>query len=326
VSSAHVLVLYCIKLKVSTFISSGGQNMPIRIPDNLPAIEILKKERIFVMDESRAFKQDIRPIKIAILNLMPDKQTTEVQLLRLLGNTPLQVDITLLHMESYQSKNTSQAYLHNFYHVFDDITSYKFDGMIITGAPVEHMQFEEVAYWSELTDIMQWSKTHVTSTFHICWGAQAGLYYHYGIPKYPLSQKMFGIFPHKAVNHSDLLRGMDDTFYVPHSRHTEIRREDIEKAQKLRILSESEISGIYLVASSDGYQIFATGHSEYDPSTLDKEYKRDLSKGLDIAMPEYYYQDSDPSKPARVNWRSHASLIFSNWLNYFVYQETPFHL
>jgi homoserine O-succinyltransferase len=300
--------------------------MPIRIPDNLPAIEILRKEQIFVMDESRAFKQNIRPIKIAILNLMPDKQTTEAQLLRLLGNTPLQVEITLLHMESYQSKNTSQAYLHTFYNVFDDITPYKFDGMIITGAPVEHMRFEEVAYWDELSEIMKWSKTHVTSTFHICWGAQAGLYYHYGVPKYPLPQKMFGIFPHKVTNQSNILRGMDDTFYVPHSRHTEIRREDIEKVQKLKILSESEESGMYLVASEEGRQIFATGHSEYDPYTLDKEYKRDLCKGLDIAMPQNYYQDNDPSKPTIVNWRSHASLIFSNWLNFFVYQETPYNL
>ena len=300
--------------------------MPIKIPDNLPAIEILRNERIFVMGEKRAFHQDIRPLKILILNLMPDKQATEVQLLRLIGNTPLQIDIKLMHMESHQSKNTSQEYLAAFYHVFDQIESEKFDGMIITGAPVEQMPFEEVSYWNELSDIMEWSKIHVTSTFHICWGAQAGLYYHYGVPKYPLPQKMFGVFPHKALAQSDLLRGMDDVFYVPHSRHTEVRLTDVESISDLQVLSVSEISGMYLAVSKDGRQIFVTGHSEYNPNTLDDEYKRDLSKGLNIAIPINYYSDNDPSNPPVVNWRSHASLLYSNWLNYFVYQETPYDL
>ena len=300
--------------------------MPIKIPDNLPAMEILRNERIFVMGESRAFHQDIRPLKIVILNLMPNKQATEVQLLRLLGNSPLQVDITLMHMESHHSKNTPQEYLTAFYHVFDNISAQKFDGMIITGAPVEQLPFEEVIYWSELSDIMEWSKTHVTSTFHICWGAQAGLYYHYGVPKYTLPRKVFGIFPHKAPVQSDLLRGMDDIFYAPHSRYTEVRRADIEVIPQLQILAESEQSGVYLAASRDGSRIFATGHSEYDPNTLGDEYNRDILKGLDIAVPLNYYPNDDPSKPPSVNWRSHASLLFSNWLNYFVYQETPYNL
>ena len=304
--------------------------MPIKIPDNLPAMEILQKEHIFVMGDSEAFHQDIRPLKILILNLMPNKQTTEVQLLRLLGNSPLQVDITLLHMESHQSKNTSQEYLMAFYNVFDDISAEKFDGMIITGAPVEHMPFEEVTYWNELSGIMNWSNTHVTSTFHICWGAQAGLYYHYGIPKYPVPRKMFGIFPHRASAQSDLLRGMDDIFYVPHSRHTEVRRADIEIIPNLRILAESEQSGVYLIESDDKTRdrtrIFVTGHSEYDPNTLSDEYNRDIAKGLDISVPINYYTDDDPLKPPIVSWRSHASLLFSNWLNYYVYQETPYNL
>jgi len=300
--------------------------MPIKIPDHLPAAEILRNERIFVMGESRAFHQDIRPLKIIILNLMPDKKTTEVQLLRLLGNTPLQVDITLLHMESHHSKNTPQEYLTAFYHIFDEISAEKFDGMIITGAPVEQISFEEVIYWLELSDIMQWSKTHVTSTFHICWGAQAGLYYHYGVPKHHLPGKMFGVFAHMATSQSDLLRGMDDIFYVPHSRYTEVRRADMEHIPHLQILAESEESGVYLAASDDGRQIFATGHSEYDPDTLSNEYNRDVAKGLAITIPVNYYPNDDPTQKPAVRWRSHASLLFSNWLNYFVYQETPFNL
>jgi len=300
--------------------------MPIKIPDHLPAMEILRNERIFVMGESRAFHQDIRPLKIIILNLMPNKQTTEVQLLRLLGNSPLQVDVTLMHMESHHSKNTPQEYLTAFYHVFDEISAEKYDGMIVTGAPVEQMPFEEVLYWTELSEIMKWSITHVTSTFHICWGAQAGLYYHYGVPKYPLPRKMFGIFAHRAAAHSDLLRGMDDIFYVPHSRYTEVRRADIERIPDLRILAESEQSGVYLAASADGSRIFVTGHSEYDPNSLNDEYNRDIAKGLDIAVPVNYFPDDDPSKPPLVRWRSHASLLYSNWLNYFVYQETPYNL
>ena len=298
--------------------------MPIKIPDNLPAMEILRNERIFVMAESKAFHQDIRSLKIIILNLMPNKQTTEVQLLRLLGNSPLQVDITLLHMESHRSKNTAQEYLTAYYHVFDQVNAEKFDGMIITGAPVEQMPFEEVTYWDELSDIMEWSKTNVTSTLHICWGAQAGLYYHYGVPKYPMPHKMFGVFPHRAAAQSDLLRGMDDVFYVPHSRYTEIRRADIEAVPGLQILAESEESGVYLVASDSGSRIFATGHSEYDPNSLGDEYRRDMQKGIDIAVPVHYFPGGDPSKPPVVTWRSHSSLLFSNWLNYFVYQETPF--
>jgi len=300
--------------------------MPIKIPDSLPAMEILRNERIFVMGESRAFHQDIRSLKIVILNLMPNKQATEVQLLRLLGNSPLQVDITLMHMESHHSKNTPQEYLTAFYHVFDQVSSEKYDGMIITGAPVEQMPFEDVSYWAELTEIMEWSKSRVTSVLHICWGAQAGLYYHYGVPKYPLPRKMFGVFPHRAAAQSDLLRGMDDVFYVPHSRYTEVRRADIEAVPDLQILAESEQSGVYLAASRGRGQIFATGHSEYDPNSLGDEYRRDIAKGLDIALPVNYFPGGDPAKPPVVTWRSHSSLLFSNWLNYFVYQETPYDL
>jgi len=300
--------------------------MPIKIPDNLPATEILRNERIFVMSENRAFHQDIRPLKIIILNLMPIKQTTEVQLLRMLGNSPLQVDVTLLHMESHRSKNTPQEYLAAFYHVFEDVAAEKYDGMIITGAPVENLPFEEVTYWNELSVIMEWSKTHVTSTFHICWGAQAALYYHYGIPKYQTSGKIFGVFQHKTTGRSDLIRGMDEVFYVPHSRYTENRRADIEKNTNLLILAESEESGVYLIVSSDRSQIFAMGHSEYDSNTLGDEYIRDLSKGLKISLPKNYYLNDDPSKPPIVRWRSHGSLLYSNWLNYFVYQETPYTL
>jgi homoserine O-succinyltransferase/O-acetyltransferase len=299
--------------------------MPIKIPDNLPAKEILNSENIFVMGEGRAYHQDIRPLRIAILNLMPTKIVTETQLLRLLGNTSLQVEITLLHPESYDSKNTPQEHLTAFYTTFNEVKNQKFDGLIITGAPIEHMEFEEVDYWKELTDILEWSKTNVTSTLHICWGAQAGLYYNYGIPKYPLPQKMFGVFPHSInIKNEKLLRGFDDLFYVPHSRHTEVRKSDIENIEDLLILSESEEGGIYLVASKDGKQIFITGHSEYDPYTLKSEYDRDISKGLNIATPKNYFPHDDVSKEPIVLWRGHSNLLFSNWLNYYVYQETPY--
>lgn len=301
--------------------------MPIKIPNELPAVEILKKENIFIMDEHRAIRQDIRELKIVILNLMPIKQVTETQLLRLLGNTPLQIEITLLHPKTHVSKNTSQDYLLTFYKTFDEIKDEKFDGMIITGAPIEHLPFEEVTYWEELTQIMEWSKIHVTSTFHICWGAQAGLYYHYGIPKYPLPEKMFGIFPHTLENPQvKLLRGFDDQFDVPQSRHTEVRREDIEKVHQLDLLSTSEEAGVYLVISKDRKQIFVTGHSEYDPLTLKEEYERDRKKGLDIQIPKHYFPQDDPTKYPVVRWRGHANLLFSNWLNYYVYQETPYYL
>ena len=300
--------------------------MPIRVPNTLPAIEILQNEDIFVMDETRAITQDIRELKIAILNLMPVKQETEVQLLRLLSNTPLQMDITLVRIASHESKNTSKEYLETFYKRFDDIKSQKFDGMIITGAPVEQMAFEEVSYWEELTKIMEWTKSHVTSTFHICWGAQAGLYYHYGIPKYLIDEKCFGIFEHKKVKSEKLLQGLDDLVNIPQSRHSQVKREDIEKCHALRLLLYSEESGVGLVTSEDGKQIFMTGHGEYDPLTLEQEYKRDLGKGLPIAMPKHYYRNDDPAQGVLVRWRSHMYAIFSNWLNYYVYQVTPYNL
>lgn len=301
--------------------------MPIKIPDNLPAKEILSNENIFIMDESRAFSQDIRPLKIVILNLMPNKETTETQILRLLGNSPLQVEIVLLHPESHTSKNTSEEHLTSFYKTFGDIKAEKYDGMVITGAPVEHLEFEDVNYWKELKEIMKWTSSNVTSTLHICWAAQAGLYFHFGVPKYPLPEKMFGVFPH-TINKKNvkLLRGFDDEFYIPHSRHTEIRREDLEKVQELDILSESRDSGVYLVATRDGRQIFVTGHSEYDPLTLKGEYDRDIQKSLPIAIPRNYFLGDDPSQIPVVKWRSHANLLFSNWLNYYVYQQTPYDL
>lgn len=298
--------------------------MPIRVPNTLPAIEILQKEDIFVMNETRAITQDIRELKIAILNLMPVKQETEVQLLRLLSNTPLQMDITLVRPMSHDSKNTSKEYLKTFYKTFKEIEQFNFDGLIITGAPVEQMPFEEVNYWNELTEIMEWSKTHVTSTFHICWGAQAGLYYHYGVPKYILPEKMFGIFEHKKVNHEKLLQGLDDLVNIPHSRHSTIKKEDIEKHPELKLLLFSEESGVGLVVSEDGKQIFMTGHGEYDPLTLDQEYNRDLKKGLHIQMPKHYYKNDHPEEGVQVRWRSHMYAIFSNWLNYYVYQNTPY--
>lgn len=301
--------------------------MPIKVQDELPAKGILLKENIFVMDESRAFTQDIRPLKIALLNLMPTKQITEVQILRLIGNTSLQVDVTLLHPKSHVSKTTSMEHLLSFYKSFEDIKYEKFDGLIITGAPIEHLEFEEVNYWDELKEIMEWSKENVTSTLHICWGAQAGLYYHYKIKKYPLDKKMFGVFEHSVLKKNVMLmRGFDDIFYVPHSRHTEVRAEDIEKIDDLDILAISKKAGVYIIASKDGKQIFVTGHSEYDPDTLKNEYMRDINKGLNVEIPINYFIEDNPNKEPLVKWRSHANLIYSNWLNYYVYQETPYEL
>jgi homoserine O-succinyltransferase len=299
--------------------------MPIKIPDCLPAYETLVKENIFIMTEHRAIHQDIRPLRIAILNLMPTKIVTETQILRLIGNSPLQVDVVLLHPKSHVSKNTPQEHLIQFYRHFDDVKDQKFDGLIITGAPVETLEFEEVDYWEELTRIMEWSKTHVFSTFHICWGAQAALYYHYGIPKYPLEKKMFGVFPHRInKQYVKLFRGFDDVFYVPHSRHTTVLRKDIEKVNELEILSESDEAGIYIVMSKDGKQVFITGHSEYDAGTLRNEYLRDKTKGLDIQIPKNYFPNDDETKEPVVSWRGHANLLYTNWLNYYVYQETPY--
>ncbi len=301
--------------------------MPIKIPDNLPATEILTNENIFVMTETRAVHQDIRPLRIAILNLMPTKITTETQLLRLLGNTPLQVEVELLHADSHRSKNTPEDHLAVFYKTFEEVKNRKFDGLIITGAPVEQMEFDKVDYWEELKDIMEWSKYNVTSTFYICWAAQAGLYYHYGVPKYDLPAKMFGVFNHRINRRNiKLLRGFDDEFYVPHSRYTEVRRGDIERVEELEILAESDESGVYIVADKSRRTFFVTGHSEYDPLTLKGEYDRDVKKGLDIAVPKNYYPNDNPKNEPVVRWRGHANLLFSNWLNYYVYQETPFNL
>lgn len=299
--------------------------MPIKFPDHLPARKVLLEEHIFVMDESRAFHQDIRTLQIIILNLMPKKQETETQLLRLIGNTPLQVEITLLHMESHESKNTTLEYLRNFYTVFEKIKHRKFDGMIITGAPVEHLPFEEVNYWDELAALMEWSKKNVTSTLHICWGAQAGLYYHFGIQKHLLPEKMFGVFSHrKSSSNSILTRGFDDEFSAPHSRYTEVRREDVLSSGELEILAESDVAGVYIAATKNQKMVFVTGHSEYDPLTLKSEYERDLHKGLTVKKPENYFRDNDPAKEPLVTWRGHSHLFFSNWLNYSVYQLTPF--
>lgn len=301
--------------------------MPIKLNDDLPAFEILDNENIFVMPEHRAFHQDIRPLKIAILNLMPTKITTEVQLLRLIGNTSLQIEIELLHPKTHVSKNVSEEYLTTFYKTFDEVKHQKFDGLIITGAPVEQIDFEEVNYWDELKEIMDWSVHNVYSTLHICWGAQAGLYHHYKIPKYQLEKKMFGVFSHKITNKKvEILRGFDDEFFVPHSRHTEVRREDIEKVPDLNILAESKESGVYMVTAKKGRQIFVTGHSEYDPLTLKSEYDRDVDKGLNIEVPRNYFPQDDPTKDPIVKWRGHANLLYSNWLNYYVYQGTPYNL
>ncbi len=299
--------------------------MPIRIPNDLPAVKTLNDENIFVMTETRAITQDIRPLKILLLNLMPKKIETETQLSRLLGNSPLQVELELIHTKSHKSKNTSAEHLLAFYKTFDDVKHKTFDGLIITGAPVENMLFEEVTYWDELCEIMEWSKTHVQSTFHICWGAQAGLYYHFGIEKKPLDKKMFGVFKHKAdYKKSILLRGFDDEFMVPHSRHTTVDVEDIKKVPEIKILASSEEAGVYAMATAEGRQIFITGHSEYDANTLANEYFRDLGEGKPIEIPKNYFPDDNPENEPIVTWRSHANLLYSNWLNYFVYQTTPY--
>ena len=301
--------------------------MPIKIPNALPAAQTLAEENIFVMTETRAMTQDIRPLKIMLLNLMPTKIDTETQLSRLLGNTPLQVELTLVKTKSHESKNTPEEHMLAFYKEFDEFRDTNFDGLIITGAPVEHLPFEEVDYWDELCEIMEWSKTHVHSTFHICWGAQAGLYYHFGVGKQPLPEKMFGVFPHKRdYERSILLRGFDEIFMVPHSRHTTVDRAEIEKVPELRILASSDEAGVYAIATKNGRQIFITGHSEYDALTLEREYKRDVAAGKPIAVPKNYYPGDDPEKKPIVSWRSHANLLYSNWLNYFVYQTTPYDL
>lgn len=299
--------------------------MPIKIQSDLPAKEILKQENIFVMDEHRAMHQDIRPISIAILNLMPLKEDTELQILRSLSNTPIQVDVTFLKTSSHESTHTSMSHLNKFYQTFEEVKNQNFDGFIITGAPVEQMEFEEVDYWEELCEIMEWTKSHVTSTLHLCWGAQAALYYHYGIQKRPLDAKMFGVFAHRVMSRRiPLVRGFDDVFYAPHSRHTEVRKEDIEKHSDLKILAESDEAGVFLVISDDGKQIYVMGHPEYDRFTLDKEYRRDKDKGLPIEVPvNYYPQDDDTQRPF-LQWRSHGNLMYYNYLNYYVYQTTPY--
>ena len=301
--------------------------MPIKIPNQLPATQTLAIENIFVITETRALTQDIRPLKILLLNLMPKKIVTETQLARLLGNTPLQVELDLIHTSTHKSRNTPADHLLTFYKTFDDIKHLKYDGMIITGAPVEQLAFEDVEYWDELCEIMEWSKTNVTSTLHICWGAQAGLYYHYGIDKHLLNGKMFGIFPHHVERKSSILfRGFDDVFMIPHSRHTSINRADIEAVPELKILASSEEAGVYAIATDRGRQIYLTGHAEYDAGTLREEYERDVKAGLPITVPCNYFPDDDPTKEPLVTWRGHAHLLFSNWLNYFVYQTTPYDL
>lgn len=299
--------------------------MPVNIPKTLPARAILEQENVFVMSQERAEKQDIRPLRVAILNLMPTKIQTETQLLRLLGNTSLQVEVTLLHTATHESKNTDAEHLLNHYDTFEGVRNQKFDGMVITGAPVETLPFDDVDYWPELRKIMDWADTNVYSTFYVCWGAQAGLYHRYGVPKYALPKKMFGVFEHNNLAPTEkLMRGFDDIFLAPHSRHTEIRREDLERVPEIQILSESQDAGIYMVGTRDGRHIFITGHSEYDPLTLKAEYDRDVKKGLPINIPRNYFPNDDPSKPPQVRWRGHASLLFANWLNYYVYQVTPF--
>lgn len=299
--------------------------MPIQIPNDLPAAETLKKENIFVMKQTRAQTQHIRPLEIVLLNLMPTKIVTETQLSRVLGNTPLQVHLELMMVSSHRAKNTPEEHLLSFYKTFDELKDRKFDGMVITGAPVENLPFEQVDYWQELTQIMEWSKTHVHSTFHICWGAQAGLYYHYGIQKKQLPEKLFGVYPHHAdYKRAILLRGFDDVFYAPHSRHTTVLREDIEAVPGLKILASSEEAGVYIIMNKEGRQIFVTGHSEYDPDTLEREYLRDKSQGLPIHVPVNYYPENDDTKRPVVRWRGHGNLLYSNWLNYFVYQTTPY--
>lgn len=301
--------------------------MPIKVQSNLPAKKILEDENIFIMDETRALHQDIRPLQIAILNLMPIKEDTEVQLLRSLSNTPLQVDITFLTTGTYVGKHTPKSHLDQFYLTYEDVKNRKFDGLIITGAPVELMKFEEVTYWDELTQIMEWSKTHITSTLHICWGAQAGLYYHYGIDKITLDKKMFGIFEHRVLDRKvPFVRGFDDIFYAPHSRYTTVSREEILKHKELQILAESDEAGVFIVIAQEGKQVFVMGHPEYDRISLDKEYKRDIAKGIDIALPKNYYPDDMPENKPNLVWRAHANAMYTNWLNYYVYQVTPYEL
>ena len=301
--------------------------MPLRLPDRLPAIDFLKNENIFVLGDERANAQDIRPLRIVILNLMPLKITTETDLIRLLSNSPLQLEVHLMKVKAHTSKNTPIEHMQAFYRDFEDMRAEKFDGMIITGAPVEHLDYSDVTYWDEMTDIFTWSRTHVTSTLYICWAAQAGLYFHYNVPKYPLSEKKFGIFPQKPLlPQLPIFRGFDDIFHMPHSRHTEIRREDILSVPELTLIAEGEESGVSMVMARNGREIYITGHSEYSPLTLDTEYKRDLDKGLPIKMPYNYYHDNDPSKEPIVTWRGHGNLLFQNWLNYYVYQETPYNI
>lgn len=299
--------------------------MPLRLPDKLPAIEFLKHENIFVLGDERANSQDIRPLRIVVLNLMPLKITTETDLIRLLSNSPLQLDIQFMKVKAHTSKNTPVEHMQAFYRDFEKMADEKFDGMIITGAPVEHLEYEQVNYWEEVSGIFDWARTHVTSTLYICWAAQAGLYHHYGVPKYALPEKMFGIFPQTPLCPSlPIFRGFDDVFYMPHSRHTELRREDILAVPELSLIAESPQSGVGMVMARGGREIFITGHSEYSPYTLDTEYKRDLGKGLSIKMPLNYYRNDDPSQPPLVTWRAHGNLLFQNWLNYYVYQETPY--
>ncbi|URZ16262.1 homoserine O-acetyltransferase MetA [Clostridium felsineum] len=301
--------------------------MPIKIPDNLPAAKTLNEENIFFMHENRAYHQDIRPLNILIVNLMPTKIITETQILRLIGNSPIQVNPTFIHTQTHKSQNTSEEHLIKFYETFEDIKNYKFDGMIVTGAPVETLTFEEVDYWDELCKIFDWSVTNVTSTIHICWGAQAGLYHHYKIPKHRLNEKIFGVFEHHLNEKNiKLTRGFDEKFYAPHSRHTYVKKEDIENNPNIRILAESDEAGAYIVASKNGKNIFVMGHAEYDSDTLNQEYLRDKNQGMDIKLPKNYFKDDDPEKGPMVTWRGHANLLFSNWLNYYVYQETPFEL
>jgi homoserine O-succinyltransferase len=304
-----------------------GIEMPLRLPDRLPAIEILKKENIFVMDESRAHSQEIRPLKIVVLNLMPLKITTETDLVRLLSNTPLQIDINFMKLKSHTPKNTPIEHMMMFYKDFDVLRKQNWDGMIVTGAPIELLKYEEVEYWEEIKEIFDWARTHVTSTLYICWAAQAGLYHFYGIPKYALNQKMFGIFPQRTLQPElPIFRGFDDFFMMPHSRHTEVRRSDIEQVKELNIIAESEESGVSIVMARNGREFFITGHLEYAPDTLDKEYRRDKGKRNDVSMPRNYYRDNDPNKAPLVTWRAHANLFFSNWINYYVYQETPYNI
>ena len=301
--------------------------MPLRLPDKLPAIELLKKENIFVMDNSRATTQDIRPLRIVILNLMPLKITTETDLVRLLSNTPLQLEISFMKLKSHTPKNTPIEHMMMFYRDFEDMRDEKFDGMIVTGAPVETYDYEEVTYWDEISTILKWARTHVMSTMYICWAAQAGLYCHYGIPKYPLDKKMFGIFrQHPLAPHLPIFRGFDDTFFMPHSRHTEIRREDIEKCPELTVIAESPESGVSMVMARGGREVYITGHLEYAPDTLDKEYRRDVGVRSDVGLPKNYYLDDDPSNKPVVTWRAHANLLYSNWINYYIYQVTPYNI